>query len=262
MKEKQIPGLSGVRIVCTGEGGDPDEAERLAARLGVPLKTDGRDIGDAEELSLLLDRNGLTLCFQDQKLRGDFTDMKKRLRTGNLQREMLVRAVRIKNNTSPYVIDATAGMGEDSLILASAGCRIRMYERDPVIAALLKDALRRAEQIPELREAISRMQLFEEDSVEALGSLTEPPDVILLDPMFPERQKSALVKKKFQLLHHLERPCEEEDSLLQAAILAQPRKIVIKRPLKGSFLAGRKPDYSLKGKAVRYDVLVFARSPA
>ena len=71
--------------------------------------------------------------------------------------------------------------------------------------------------------------------------------------------KSALVKKKFQLLHHLERPCEDEESLLQAAILARPRKIVIKRPLKGSFLAGRKPDYSLKGKAIRYDVLVFAR---
>lgn len=38
-----------------------------------------------------------------------------------------------------------------------------------------------------------------------------------------------------------------------AAIAASPRKIVIKRPLKGPYLADIKPDYSLVGKAIRYD---------
>ena len=102
------------------------------------------------------------------------------------------------------------------------------------------------------------MVLHEGDSIAAMKNLNDIPDVILLDPMFPEKQKSALVKKKFQLLHHLESPCEDEEQLLQAAIDVHPRKIVIKRPLKGTFLAGRKPDYSLKGKTIRYDCLVFA----
>ena len=100
------------------------------------------------------------------------------------------------------------------------------------------------------------MQLFEENSLSALPRLSAAPDVILLDPMFPERQKSALIKKKFQLLQKLERPCADETDLINAAIAAHPRKVVIKRSLKVPYLAGRKPSYSLKGKAIRYDCLV------
>ncbi|MCQ2385968.1 MAG: class I SAM-dependent methyltransferase, partial [Clostridia bacterium] len=81
-----------------------------------------------------------------------------------------------------------------------------------------------------------------------------PPDVIFLDPMFPERRKSGLVKKKFQLIHYLERPCENEADMFWAAFDLSPRKIAVKRPVKGAFLAGVKPSYSLPGKAVRYDV--------
>ena len=66
-----------------------------------------------------------------------------------------------------------------------------------------------------------------------------------------------LKKKKFQLIHHLEKPCEDEEALLNAAIAAKPRKILIKRPVKGPYLCGRKPSYSIAGKAVRYDCLVF-----
>lgn len=73
--------------------------------------------------------------------------------------------------------------------------------------------------------------------------------------MFPERTKSAAVKKKFQLLHHLEQPCADEETLVEAALAARPRKVVIKRPVKGPLLAGVKPSYQLAGKAVRYDVV-------
>ena len=77
--------------------------------------------------------------------------------------------------------------------------------------------------------------------------------------MFPGRTKSAAVKKKFQLLHRLEMPCQDEKALLDAALGARPRKIVIKRPIKGPYLAGVKPSYELCGKAVRYDCIVIAR---
>ena len=153
-------------------------------------------------------------------------------------------------------LDATAGLGEDSLLLAAAGFHVRMYEKDPVIAALLEDAMNRAKELPELSAAVSRMELFKEDSISAMKNTDTSPDIILLDPMFPQRQKSALVGKKFQLIHILEKPCEDEKDLLDAAISAHPRKIIIKRPLKGSFLGGRKPDYSISGKAIRYDCIV------
>ena len=89
-----------------------------------------------------------------------------------------------------------------------------------------------------------------------MKNLSFSPDLILLDPMFPGRQKSALVKKKFQLIQHLEQPCSNEEELLQAAIAAKPKKIIIKRPSKGPFLSGRKPSYSLDGKNIRYDCII------
>ena len=116
--------------------------------------------------------------------------------------------------------------------------------------------MERAKDVPELSESVSRMELFKEDSISAMKSLYFHPDVILLDPMFAKRQKNALVGKKFQLIHLIEKPCEDENELLEAAVFAHPRKIIIKRPLKGSYLGGRKPDYSLSGKTIRYDCIV------
>ena len=136
---------------------------------------------------------------------------------------------------------------------------VRLFERDPVIAALLEDALERAARNPALSGAVARMTLTEGDSIPYLGQLTEAPDVVLLDPMFPERKKSGLVKKKFQLLHGLEAPAADEEALLMAARRARPQKIIIKRPLKGPYLAGVRPTSSLSGRAIRYDCLALPR---
>jgi 16S rRNA (guanine1516-N2)-methyltransferase len=156
-------------------------------------------------------------------------------------------------------MDCTAGLGEDSILLAAAGFKVKLYERDNIIAALLRDSLIRAAEIPELAPIVERMELHEEDSLIALTKLTQVPEVIYLDPMFPSRQKSALVKKKFQMLQQLEQPCEEGDEFLQAAIACKPKKIVIKRPLKGEYLGNHKPDYSITGKTIRYDCIVLPK---
>jgi 16S rRNA (guanine1516-N2)-methyltransferase len=212
------------------------------------------------ELKLQRDENGLALVGNGQTLRGDFTKMLPRIRRGNFQSELLVKASKIKGFEGVItVMDCTAGLGEDSILLAAAGFRVKLYERDTVIAALLRDSLQRAADIPELKPIVERMELHEEDSLKALSRLTEVPDVIYLDPMFPTRQKSALVKKKFQMLQQLEQPCGEGDEFLQAAIACKPRKIVVKRPLKGEFLGNYKPDYSINGKTIRYDCIVIPR---
>ena len=229
-------------------------------------------------LELREEPQGLTLCGNGLELWGDFTRMMPRLRRGNLQREFLVKASRIKGlGERPFAVDATAGLGEDSILLAAAGYFVRMYEHNPVIAALLRDSLRRAAEIPELKEYASRMELVEGDSTEALLKMARQaldaeasaaaqetefpavPDLILLDPMFPARQKSALIGKKLQLLQMLEMPCASEEALLAAALGTGARRVVVKRPLKGPYLAGKKPDYDITGKAIRYDCYVIAR---
>jgi 16S rRNA (guanine1516-N2)-methyltransferase len=212
------------------------------------------------ELKLQRDENGLALVGNGQTLRGDFTKMLPRIRRGNFQFELLVKAAKIKGFEGTItVMDCTAGLGEDSILLAAAGFRVKLYERDNIIAALLRDSLIRAAQIPELAPIVERMELHEEDSLIALSQLKEVPEVIYLDPMFPSRQKSALVKKKFQMLQQLEQPCEEGDEFLQAAIACKPKKIVIKRPLKGEYLGNHKPDYSITGKTIRYDCIVLPK---
>jgi 16S rRNA (guanine1516-N2)-methyltransferase len=212
------------------------------------------------ELKLQRDENGLALVGNGQVLRGDFTKMLPRIHRGNLQKELLVKAAKIKGFEGvETVMDCTAGLGEDSILLAAAGFQVKLYEKDPIIAALLKDSLQRAEDVLELKPIVERMQVYEEDSLKALSQLTDVPDVIYLDPMFPARQKSALVKKKFQLLQQLEQPCEDGKEFLQAALECKPRKIVIKRPLKGEFLGDYKPSYSLNGKTIRYDCIVIPR---
>lgn len=202
---------------------------------------------------------GLTLTDGELELRGDFTQALPRLKYNNLTHEFIVKAAKIKNpDHEPVAVDATAGLGEDSILLAASGFKVELYEYDPVIAALLRDALERAADIPELAPIVSRMTLHEEDSIEALKKLDYTPDVVVLDPMFPERQKTASVKKKFQLLQQLETPCANEDELMKAALGSGAHKIVVKRPSKGPFLAGVKPSYSLEGKAIRYDCIVRA----
>ena len=81
-----------------------------------------------------------------QVLKGDFTRMLPRLKAGKLSGELLVRAAKIKGKEGLLTaVDATAGLGEDSLLLAAAGFQVILCERNPVVYELLRDAVRRAE---------------------------------------------------------------------------------------------------------------------
>lgn len=240
-------------ILFADESADIQRASAIAEKLNIEMK----NTPDGHNLFLHLSEDGLSLEDGTLSMMGDFTSMLPRLKQGRLQSEMLVKAAKLKNlDHTPTAIDATAGMGEDSLLLAAAGFQVKLFELDPVIAALLADSIERARLIPELSDIVNRMTLMDGDSINAMNSLSESVDLIYLDPMFPARNKSGLIKKKFQLLQQLEQPCSNEHDLLSAAISAKPKKIVIKRPAKGPFLDGVKPDFSYPGKAIRYDCLI------
>ncbi|QWT18254.1 class I SAM-dependent methyltransferase [Collinsella sp. zg1085] len=219
---------------------------------------DGTSHNMRPEPYLRLDAQGLTLCARGMELRQDFACLLPRIAPHKLAHEMLIKAARIKGTQSWQVFDATAGLGEDAFLLAAAGAEVWLCERDVIIAELLMDALQRAQQDERLASICARMHLIQGDSVEQMSQAegaARHVSVIYLDPMFPTRTKSAAVKKKFQLLHELEPPALDEERLLEAALAAQPSKIVIKRPLKAEYLGGRRASYSIRGKAVRFDVL-------
>ncbi len=234
-------------VVCIGKGGQKDMAESFSRRTGSPIVNKPGDY-----LTVLFDSRGVSLSGFGLSYQGDFENMLHRVTNGRLQHEMLAKAVKT-DQENLKAVDATAGMGEDSLLLAACGYQVTLYEQNPVIAILLKDALRRAKKNTVLKDIVSRMQLVEGDSIEHLNKRLDPVDVIYLDPMFPGRQKSGLINKKLQLIQKLEPPCSEETALFDAAMAAQPSKIIVKRPLKSPYLDERVPSYSLKGKAIRYD---------
>eukprot|EP00611_Tribonema_gayanum_P000393 TRINITY_DN10266_c0_g1_i3.p1 TRINITY_DN10266_c0_g1~~TRINITY_DN10266_c0_g1_i3.p1 ORF type:complete len:194 (+),score=40.00 TRINITY_DN10266_c0_g1_i3:414-995(+) len=162
-----------------------------------------------------------------------------------------------------------------SFVMAGAGCRVVMFERSPVVAALLQDALGRLAAAPEAdaQQVASRMQLHVADSCslgDAFHGERERPDVCLLDPMFPPKTKKALVKKDMQVLQSLFQQgvansatnTDDDAAKLFATAAAFARsKVVVKRPIKGDTLVPvPKPTHSLRGRSNRFDV--YAVGPA
>ncbi len=210
---------------------------------------------------------GLALGPRDVKpeaaTRVDFMDgtLHYRLRTSG-KRQGLGKAVGLDKAAGIHVLDATAGLGRDALVLASLGCMVTLFERSPLVHALLEDGFARArkEGDADLQVLLDRMQLGHGDSRERFAAIArgeeQQPDVIYLDPMFPPRSKSASVKKDIALLHTLLGAEEEFGSLLSAALTCAKHRVVVKRP-------GNKPDgalppptFTVPGKAAHFEVYV------
>lgn len=212
-------------------------------------------------MALVMTGERLELRKRDEpKLGGIFVDfvegaMAHRRRFGGGRGEAVAKAVGIKGGYLPAVVDATAGLGRDAFVLASLGCRVQMFERHPVVAALLEDGLQRGYQNAEiggwLRE---RLTLIHASSLEGLSSLAEKPDVVYLDPMYPHRQKSALVKKEMRVFQTLVGADEDADGLLEPARRLAKKRIVVKRPDYAPPLAGMATQSAVVTKSHRFDI--------
>ena len=197
----------------------------------------------------------------------DFCSGSNRYRKENksVKNELLAKAIGLKSNKAGglQVLDATAGFGRDSFLLAGFGCQVVMLERSALMAALLDDGLQRAKNNIELSEIVGRMKLIHTDALAYLqnsdfSSLQEEsafhPDVIYLDPMFPGSNKTAQVKKDMRILRSALGEDEDGEELIQSALLSGVKRLVVKRPRKGEVLGGGKPAFQVLGKSARFDV--------
>lgn len=171
----------------------------------------------------------------------------------------IARAIGLKTYGLPLtVLDCTAGLGQDSFVLASLGCDVTLLERSPSIAAMLRTALEQAATVTDLHDIIQRIKLHEINSLVYLNELIKTPefypDVVYLDPMFPERTKTALVKKELRYLKEVVGDDPDADLLLPAALKVARRRIVVKRPRIAPYLNSMSPHSSQIGKANRFDI--------
>lgn len=249
--------------MCADPPGDAT-AEVLAARLGIPVV----DI-DAANVDVLLAVTPERLEARQPGSRvgpvfaefaaGAFGHR----RTMPLRQEALVRAVGFRG-VPIEVIDATAGLGRDAMVLAAAGCSVVAIERHAVTHALLADGLERAARDPVLAPVIEeRLTLLHDDAAKYLAARVTPPDVVYLDPMFPGRTGSAVAKKELRLLGLLAADDEDADALFAAALASGAARIVVKRPRLAPPLEapGAPPVTSrLLGRSSRFDVYVLPRA--
>jgi 16S rRNA (guanine1516-N2)-methyltransferase len=180
----------------------------------------------------------------------------RRLHGGGIK-QALARAVGIKPGVRPSIIDATAGLGKDSFLLASLGCEVIMLERSPIIAALLHDGLERASVSYELdKTSISKLSLIQDDAISFMNkhNKNDEHDSVYLDPMYPHSKKSALNKQEMRIIREFVGDDTDSAELLQTALAYAKKRVVVKRPKGAQRLTTDSPSHVIKMKNSRFDV--------
>ena len=229
---------------------------------------------EGEQAALLLDnKNKLSLLKDGLSVAPEWDKLQRRVVSAGRKSELILRAAKISADSQ--VIDATAGFGHDSLILASTGAQVTMLEQQPLMALLLFSEQQRMSAQPNWQKLMARLTIINTDALSYFAQLQKNTtdqavavDVVYLDPMFPEDSyqdsktgKGAKVGKQMQALHHLARPptLDEEMALLNKAqaVVADNQegrgRVIVKRPQQAPFLAQQNPDESWHNAAVRFD---------
>lgn len=254
-----------------------DSAERFCRQFALPLlDMDTRSQGESFEL--VFDHHNVHLLDRRAKkpitLLVDFVSGSRdhRRKFGGGAGQAVAKAVGVKASRPLHVLDATAGLGGDAFVLACLGCRVSMVERAPVAYALLADGLKRgiehaeAEADEELLEVFKRMTLMPNDGEDWMTAQLDQagvdrPDVVYLDPMFPEKNKKALAKKEMQIFQEVIGGDLDADKLLDPALQLAEYRVVVKRPKLAPLLNNAKPSVQLVGKSSRFDVYAKKKLP-
>ena len=227
-----------------------------------------------QPILLLDEKDKLSWLSDGLSVAPEWDKLQRRVVSAGRKSELLLQAAKLTADSQ--VIDATAGFGHDSLILASTGAQVTMLEQQPLMALLLLVEQLRMSTLPNWQKLMSRLQIINTDALthfarfnNYLGADNEQAiDVIYLDPMFPEDSyqdsktgKGAKVGKHMQALHQLAHPptLDEEQQLLQSAqaVVSQngqkQGRVIVKRPQFAPLLADQQPSESWNNEAVRFD---------
>ena len=226
-----------------------------------------------QSILLLDEKNKLSWLSDGLSVAPEWDKLQRRVVSAGRKSELLLQAAKITSGST--VIDATAGFGHDSLILASTGAQVIMLEQQPLMALLLLAEQLRMNALPNWQKLMSRLQIISTDALSYFAvlqaeAIDDPKaiDVVYLDPMFPEDSyqdsktgKGAKVGKHMQALHQLACPPtpEEEMQLLQSAqeVVShhgdKQGRVVVKRPQLAPQLAHQPASESWHNEAVRFD---------
>jgi len=173
--------------------------------------------------------------------------------------QAISKAMGLKSGITPSIMDTTAGLAGDAFVLATLGCPVTLIERSPIIFSLIENAIERASLNDSfqviLDQGFTLLNCDANDYIaKQLGSSAEAPDVIYIDPMYPDRKKSALVKKDMQILQRLHGKDDNTSELLDNALKFARKRVVVKRPIHAETINKKMPNTCIKSKKTRYDI--------
>lgn len=239
-------------LLFTTPNADAEEAQRLCQTYGflhcTTLPTEG--------VYLTLDDEALSLRHAQKKgqVSVNFISGSLDYRRQKGGGELINKAINHKQNQTVW--DFTGGLGRDAFIMASSGLKVTVFERHPAVAALLADGLQRAAAAPELAEIMNNITLHHLDVFTpglSWADMGPQPDVVYLDPMYPDSKKSAAVKKEMAYFHELVGSASDSGDLLPLALSLAKKRVIVKRPRLGEWLNQAEPAYQYQGKSTRFD---------
>lgn len=241
-----MPERPEVTLAPDGSGIDLEIATRFGLRLATTR--------DTSTWQLVRSAGNMGLCAPlaegGYRVRVDVAEgpMARRIHTAH-RTDPLPRAIGLHRRRTATVVDATAGLGRDAMVLAHLGCAVTAIERVPALCALLQLAV---------DDLGAEIEVVMADSMSWLSELAaDPPDVVYLDPMFAEPGKSQ-VKKEMQACRILaSAPLDEPELLKTARAVATDRVVVKRHPHNDAIAPGI--SHSVKSGRVRFDVYLTPR---
>lgn len=274
-----------------------NEANGLIARQQLPLRLTAvasmhkltqkyrQQLSDDYQCPILLmdDKGDLALLVNGISVSPEWAKLQRRIVTAGRKSELLLQAAKLTSEQN--ALDATAGFGHDSLILASTGAQVTMLEREPLLALLLLAEQQKMAQERNWQKLMSRLTIINSSAEDYLADMKRQSlcyDTIYLDPMFPEDSydnsktgKGAKVGKRMQALHGLiATPTlaseirlfelaysalghnEKADNDSQASTNHSQNskgRLIVKRPITAPNLANKTPDEVWQNDVVRFD---------
>jgi 16S rRNA (guanine1516-N2)-methyltransferase len=240
-------------IITTTDVSLIPQANLLAQSLNIPFTYDHQHIAENSLIILItLDGIGITDNIKNRPIYVDFSSDRTSYRRKSNHSEFIIKATGLNKLKSPIIVDATAGLGRDSFVMASRGHKIHMIERSAIVTTLLEDGIRRARLDLKIKHIINNMIFQSGDANQLLADMN--PDIIYLDPMFPSKIKKAAVKKEMELFKTIVGADIDADCLLKLSLKKATYRVVVKRPIKAPALADIKPSFQILGNSSRFDI--------
>ncbi len=188
------------------------------------------------------------LAFHDEelgRLHLDFLNSSDYVRKAHRGKsELIAKAVGLGKGRQ-HIFDATVGLAQDAWFLTQLGAQVEGCERSPVVFLLLADAIDRS--------GAENFKVHFGDSISFLAEHANDFSVIYVDPMFPEKKKSALPRKEMRIFRKWVGEDPDSGELLKTALQSGADRVVVKRPLRAPPMR-EGAIHSFEGQTVRYDL--------